>query len=141
MFTKSKPRERSLYNLFLLNQGRDLDKWHHYFNIYERFFAPLRGRPLKILEIGVYLGGSLRMWRDYFGESAQIVGIDKNPACAEFAGEGVTIRIGHQADREFLAQVKAEAGGFDIVIDDGSHIGAHQIASFEGMALTLGSQR
>jgi len=46
-------------------------------------------------------------------------------------------RIGSQADPEFLASVVAE---MDIVIDDGSHVASHQLASFKALfpALSFG---
>ena len=64
-----------LYQMFLTGSGRTrpVHKWHHYFAIYERFFAPFRGRPVQLLEIGVQRGGSMQMWRSYFGPSARIV--------------------------------------------------------------------
>ena len=37
---------------------------------------------------------------------------------------------GDQSDESFLASLASRYGGFDIVIDDGSHIGAHVRASF-----------
>ena len=39
------------------------------------------GRAVNVVEIGVYSGGSLRMWRDYFGESAVIHGVDIEEEC------------------------------------------------------------
>ena len=121
----------TLYDIFQRNDRGDIHKWHHYFGVYERFLMPLRGRPLTLLEIGVNRGGSLRMWREYFGASARIFGMDVNPACAAFASEGVRIFIGDQADRDFLRRVKTEIGELDVVIDDGGHKTSQQINSFE----------
>src|SRR5689334_10743723 len=46
-------------------EGRGIWKWDHYFEIYHRHLEPLRrrGGPLNVVEIGVYSGGSLEMWR------------------------------------------------------------------------------
>ena len=56
-------------------------KWHHYIPLYDRYFGPWRNRPLRFLEIGVSRGGSLTMWRKFFGAEAVLFGIDINPAC------------------------------------------------------------
>ena len=70
-----------LYAFFV--QGRNqrrIDKWHHYFEVYERHLARLRSANPTVLEIGVQQGGSMEMWRQYFGGSARIFGIDIDPA-------------------------------------------------------------
>jgi SAM-dependent methyltransferase len=113
------------------NEGPFLDKWLHYFPIYERHFAPFRGTSAKLLEIGVSHGGSLELWRRWFGRGTQIVGVDIDERCASLARPGVEIRIGSQGDRAFLERLAADDGPFDIVIDDGSHWPADQLASIE----------
>ena len=84
-----------------------------------------------MLEIGVNSGGSLQMWRRYFGEEAVIYGIDINPACARLDGQAGQVRIGSQTDAEFLRSVVTEMGGVDIVLDDGSHQMAHVFESLK----------
>jgi 23S rRNA U2552 (ribose-2'-O)-methylase RlmE/FtsJ len=123
--------DMELYRLFLENTRHDLHKWHHYFSIYERYFAQFRDRPIALLEIGVARGGSLRLWRDYFGSTAQITGIDIDPDCARYHGEDVEVFIGDQADAGFLQSVAERRGPFDVVIDDGGHTMRQQIVSFE----------
>jgi hypothetical protein len=108
-------------------------KWHHYLPIYDRYFAAFRGRPLRFLEIGVSGGGSLAMWRDYFGPEAVIFGIDIDPDCAAYDGQSAQVRIGSQDDPAFLAAVVAEMGGVDVVLDDGSHQMDHIRASFAAL--------
>ncbi|MET0182807.1 MAG: class I SAM-dependent methyltransferase [Caulobacterales bacterium] len=122
---------RPLYDLFLRNNRRDIDKWHHYFSVYERYFPAFMHRPISFLEIGVYKGGSLRMWRDFFGPQAKITGIDINPECMQHRGENIEVYIGDQADPEFLARVAAERGPFDIILDDGGHTAKQQIIALE----------
>lgn len=106
-------------------------KWHHYLPLYDRYFAPWRGKPLKMLEIGVSHGGSLSMWRRWFGPEATLFGIDIDPACARFDGVNAAVRIGSQDDPAFLHRVVDEMGGVDLVLDDGSHVMAHVRASFD----------
>ncbi|MEP3112977.1 class I SAM-dependent methyltransferase [Nisaea sp.] len=118
-----------LEGLFWSNRGSIIHKWHHYLPIYERYFASYRNRRLRFLEIGVSEGGSLSLWRNYFGPDAVIFGIDINPSCAALDGQSGQVRIGSQDDPEFLAKIVEEMGGVDIVLDDGSHVSKHIRAS------------
>jgi hypothetical protein len=72
-------------------------------------------------EIGVGEGGSLQMWKAYLGPQAQIVGLDIVPEKREFEEQQIAIRIGSQADENFLASIIEEFGVPDVIIDDGSH--------------------
>ena len=111
-----------LATLFAYQKGCLIHKWHHYFPIYERYFAPYkRKNNLKFLEIGVSKGGSLQLWRNYFGNSATIFGIDIDPNCQQYDGLHGNVRIGSQNDKAFLESVVNEMGGIDVVLDDGSH--------------------
>ena len=120
-----------LWSDFLTNQGKVIHKWEHYFPVYERHFAPWRGRTLTFLEVGVAQGGSLQMWRRWFGPLARIVGVDIDPRCKAHEGDGVFVRIGDQSDPAFLKQVIEEFGAPDVVLDDGSHQMRHIEATFE----------
>lgn len=120
-----------LEKAFFSHQGRLVHKWHHYLPIYDRYFAPYRGKPVRFLEIGVAEGGSLQLWRDYFGPEAAIFGIDIEPRCAQFDGEHGNIRIGSQTDPDFVRAVISEMGGVDIVLDDGSHHAHHMRPTME----------
>ena len=115
------------------HQGRWLNKWKHYFEIYDRYFSQYRGRAIRILEIGVESGGSLDLWRNYFGPDAVIVGVDINPKCQAFESPNTHVRIGSQGDDVFLESVATEFGPFDIVIEDGSHAFIHQIGTFRAL--------
>ena len=128
---KAPEAENPLQRYFLGNSGRLIQKWHHYFEIYHRHFESFRGRSPVVLEIGVFHGGSLRMWKEYFGPGAKIVGLDLDPRCRELEEDGVSIMIGDQADRRFLAEVRQRHPQVDIVIDDGGHQMQQQIVSFE----------
>jgi hypothetical protein len=84
-----------------------------------------------VLEVGVFSGGSLGMWRDYFGSGCRIYGVDLMKECRKHEADGVRIFIGDQGDREFWKQVRAEMPVVDIVIDDASHWFEHQIVTLE----------
>ncbi|MBZ5571214.1 MAG: class I SAM-dependent methyltransferase [Acidobacteriia bacterium] len=114
-------------------EGRGIWKWNHYFEAYHRHLNKFVGREVHILEIGVYSGGSLEMWKQYFGPQCKIYGVDIEPACQAYADESVRIFIGDQADRDFWKRVKQEVPFLDIVIDDGGHKPHQQIVSLEEM--------
>lgn len=122
--------DNDLFRIF--SNDTNVHKWHHYFDVYSRHFDRYRSQPVRMLEIGVFRGGSLRMWKEYFHPDSTIVGIDVDKSCAahEIADQNVFVRIGSQADPNFLAEVTGEFGPFDIILDDGSHKTHHQIVSF-----------
>ncbi len=120
-----------LEQYFYNNPGRVIHKWRHYFEIYDRHFSRYRGRPVTIVEIGVYKGGSLQMWKHYFGPQARLYGIDIDPACQAFGEERIDIVIGSQEDRDFLRFVRERIPHVDILIDDGGHTMRQQIVTFE----------
>jgi hypothetical protein len=113
-----------------MHRGHVMNKWKHYFEIYDRHFARFRDREITLLEIGVAGGGSLDLWRHYFGPKARLVGLDINPDCKRFEVPGTRVFIGNQGDSAFLEKLAAEIGSIDILIDDGSHAHAHQLATF-----------
>jgi hypothetical protein len=123
----------SLLDLYCTLETGMANKWHHYLPLYERYFARFRGRPLRFLEIGVARGGSLELWRGYFGPEATIFGIDIDPLCAGFDGLHGQVRIGSQDDAAFLGRVVEEMGGVDVVLDDGSHRMPHVRASLAAL--------
>ena len=120
-----------LEDFFRKHEGRLIHKWMHYFEIYDRHFSRFRGKPVNIVEFGVSQGGSMQMWRDYFGPQARIYGVDINPNCKQFEEDGVQIYIGDQGDRTFLSQLAASLPSIDILIDDGGHTMQQQICTFE----------
>lgn len=125
------PETNPLEEYFFNNRGRLMTKWRHYFEIYHRHFERFRGCAPVVVEIGVFHGGSLQMWHDYFGPGTHIVGVDIHPACRKFESDDTTILIGDQADRQFLAEVRERVPRLDILIDDGGHRMEQQIATFE----------
>jgi hypothetical protein len=112
---------------------RVLFKMDHYLDIYDRLLGDWQGRAISFLEIGVYKGGSLRMWRDFFASDARLTFVDIDPACKALQVPGTDIRIGDQADRTFLAGLARDRGPFDMVVDDGGHQMHQQIISFQAL--------
>lgn len=113
--------------------GRLIHKWLHYFDIYNSNFSAFVGQPITLVEFGVSHGGSLDMWRAYFGKRARIIGVDIDPECVKFAGKNTEIYIGDQSDPVFLAELAVKTGPIDILIDDGGHTTEQQLATFKGL--------
>jgi cephalosporin hydroxylase len=112
-----------LFKYFKENTGKTIDKWHHGFEVYEKHFASWRDKEVTILEIGVQNGGSLDMWKHYFGKNARVIGIDIDQRCEQFNSpeQNIFVKIGNQSNTEFLDSILKEFGTIDLVLDDGSH--------------------
>lgn len=114
-------------------EGPGVWKWRHYFEIYERHLARFCGEPVRVLEIGVFGGGSLLMWRDYFGADCRLYGVDIDPSCEAYESDTVDIFIGDQSDPRFWRRVLDRVPQFDVVLDDGGHRAHQQIATLEAV--------
>ena len=104
--------------------------WHGYIDIYDPLFKELTFAK-KILEIGVYKGGSLRLLQSYF-PSASIYGIDLG-YLEEYKqdGDNFNVFIGNQEDRDDLLNIINNIDGeFDLILDDGGHTMRQQQTSF-----------
>jgi len=120
-----------LEKYFTENTGRLIHKWKHYFEIYDRHFSRFRNTDVHIVEFGVSQGGSLQMWKEYFGPNCKIFGIDINPHCKNLEEDQIQIFIGDQEDRKFLKSLIETIPRIDILIDDGGHKMKQQINTFE----------
>ena len=132
-FNEHKTSSKSDLEVYFDNykEGPGIWKWRHYFDIYERHFKKFRGTPVRIVEIGIYSGGSLKMWREYFGQECIVYGIDIEDACKVYENDNVHILIGDQSDRNFWQTFRNEVGLVDIVIDDGGHLPLMQLVTLE----------
>ncbi len=113
--------------------GPGIWKWQHYFEIYHRHFEQFVGRDVHVVEVGIYSGGSLGMWRHYFGPHSQVFGVDIEPKCKGYQAEGVEIWIGDQSDLAFWTEFKRRVPRIDVVIDDGGHEARQQIPTLEAL--------
>ena len=106
-----------------------IHKWENYFEIYESYFRKFRQKNVRMLEIGVQYGGSLKMWMEYFS-NAKIFGIDINPDCKNLETKNIDIQIGSQNDKKFLKEYANYVENIDIIIDDGGHTMEQQLNTF-----------
>jgi len=102
-----------------------------YFDVYDRLLSPYKDKEICFVEVGVLNGGSLFMWRDFFGPKARIIGIDLNPAAKKWEKHGFEIYTGSQSDPDFWDNFILEVGPIDIFLDDGGHTYLQQIISAE----------
>ena len=102
-------------------------KHDNYFKIYDHIFNKYIGKKIVLVEIGVLNGGSLFMWKNFFGENAEIIGVDLNPNAKKWEKHGFKIFIGNQSDPDFWRNFFNKVGNVDIVIDDGGHTNKQQV--------------
>ena len=132
--SRSRPKEnKNIRELFYLHEGNLIHKWDHYLDIYNDFFSEYRNKEIILVEFGVSHGGSLQLWREYFGKKAHIIGIDINPECKQFESKNTEIIIGDQDDSKFLKRLSEVIKSADIIIDDGGHTTTQQIKTFNSM--------
>ncbi len=103
----------------------------HYLRLYDEILGPFADKEFTLLEIGIANGDSLYYWRDKYLK-AKIVGIDINPVALQDSSGRIKTYVGEQQNCDFLTQVAMEnaPNGFDVIIDDGSHIGHYTRISF-----------
>ena len=116
-----------------VKEGPGVWKWLHYFELYHRHLSKFVGQPVTVVEVGVYSGGSMPMWRHYFGTGCQIHGVDIQPECKVYEDAHTTIHIGDQADREFWRRFQGVVPEVDVLIDDGGHQVEQQMVTLEEM--------
>src|SRR6267142_105948 len=102
--------KRTLHELYANHTGKMSDKWSLYLDEYDRLFASMWDRPVRLLEIGVQNGGSLDIWSQFFPKAEAIVGDANDPQTQQ--------------------RVLQRSGQFDIVIDDGSHLSRDIVKTF-----------
>lgn len=107
-------------------------KLAHYLSIHE--FTAIRNGPVRMLEIGSFYGDSLQTWQKYLHPESLIVGIDIDSKLVKIADSGGShIRIGGEGSVSFLADIAAEFGPFDVIIDAGSQTSSRMIDSFDSL--------
>ena len=104
-------------------------KLDSFFQVYEQIFRKYVGQRIVFVEVGVLNGGSLFMWRNYFGPNARIIGVEINPIAKRWEEDGFEIYIGSQSDPQFWDEFYQKTGPVDILLDDGGHTNPQQIVT------------
>lgn len=115
-------------------------KSKNYFGIYDHLFSSYRGQEITFVEIGILQGGSLFMWRDFFGPQARIIGIDLNPDAKRWEEHGFEIFIGDQSKSEFWREFAQVVPSFDVLLDDGGHTNLQQLVTLVETAKIVDQQ-
>lgn len=119
----------------------DKISYHNYHVVYGPALAPFMRLPVRLLEIGVDDGKSLKLWERLFPKIVFFAGIgygvgaEVKDTFKRHLNEKHVLYTGSQTDSEFLGKVLEDLDGekFDIIIDDGSHVPWHQVFTLEYM--------
>ncbi len=111
------------------DKGTEHYEKHGYTEVYDKYI-PETGK-FELLEIGIWHGDSLRMWKEY-NPDLNIFAIDIDPNIFKYVNvNDFNIYIGDQSDKEFLNSVVLKSGSLDFIIDDGSHNHQDIVTSFK----------
>lgn len=108
--------------------GCDKGSAHGYERVYEPIFSKLRDQPIRLLEIGVLRGASIKVWLEYFPK-ALVIAVDT------FARVPVSEIPALLNDRVCWyrcdsTKTAINTDRVDIIIDDGFHTPEAQLATF-----------
>ena len=117
-------------------------KWAHGFAVVDRHLSRFRGTDVVLLEIGINMGGSLRLWREYLGKRATIIGVDVfdasfmqgNPL---YGSPNLTIDADYHKgfhpvrSEAFWTNLSRAVPRLDVIVDDGGHTAVLQRASLD----------
>lgn len=113
----------------------DITKPISYYEIYQNYFKPYLGQSLKLMEVGVFKGESLKILSEFFSES-DILGVDLEMKDIDFSKyANINYEQADQTNAEALVTLsdKYAPNGWDIIIDDASHLGAFSQLTFEAL--------
>ena len=108
------------------NERTDKDTTHSYIDLYDKLLNKRKETAFNILEIGIYLGGSIRLWADYF-TYATIYGLDTMPIDYVWNGirnkKNIILHTSTNAyDEEYFNYTLLQKNiKFDMILDDGTH--------------------
>jgi len=123
-----------LRDLFYNHLTLPSDKWDTYFDVYEMYYSKFKNKSPLFVEVGVQGGGSIQMWKKYFGENSRIIGIDVDPNVLDnlkYYDSTTKVYIGDQESPEFWDSFLSRNDEIDAFLDDGGHTMRQQIVTFE----------
>ena len=115
--------------------GDERTKPAYIYDRYEPYFAPLSEQPVKVLELGVHMGDSLKVFSSYFRHGT-VVGVDINDPNVDLSNyPNAIFEIGDQRNADQLSAISSVHApqGWDIIIDDASHYGSWSLLSYEAL--------
>ena len=121
-------QDLEIYKSYLASPFLSL-KHSAYFQVYEELLSKYRNKKITFVEVGVLNGGSLFMWREFFGPEARIIGVDFNPLAKRWEEDGFEILVGSQSSPDFWRDFFRSIGMVDVLLDDGGHTNEQQIVT------------
>lgn len=117
-----------------LSHACDKGTTHGFIDFYDVLLPPYRETAKAVLEVGVWRGASLQLWKRYF-RNASILGLDKGydrrwgKPPLDLVPNNVDVLFADSTTPEAVSLV-SPFGPFDVIIDDGSHMVVDQAATF-----------
>lgn len=109
-----------LCDLAIKNKTDKGPQYWDYTKAYSRWLEPQRVQVRAVLEIGVWQGASLRMWRDFF-PNAQVFGFDNEPAYMVEGEDRITTHCCDAYSSDVHGWIRRFIGGIDFFVDDAVH--------------------
>lgn len=108
----------------------DKNTVHSYLPYYDELLGKFAGKPVNLLEIGIFVGGSILLWKNYFAPESTIIGMDVylggiNEDYTRMDNVSIIYKDINSCNESFLKPLM-----FDVIVDDGSHYLAHQLHTF-----------
>ncbi len=104
-----------------------------FYAVYDPYLAELAEGAITFLELGVHAGISLKVWASFF-VNGRIIGIDLAKTAPDLSRySNIVYESADQTDRsrlEAICRLHAP-DGFDVILDDASHIGLNSALSYE----------
>jgi hypothetical protein len=101
----------------------DKNTVHSYLSTYENLFERIRDSATRVMEIGIYDGGSIALWSDYF-RNATVYGLDITPLrpAATFLNGYPRVNLKTGIDAYSPTTISWWSSmKFDAIVDDGPH--------------------
>jgi hypothetical protein len=123
----------SLTTIFDRSTSDKNSSFHNYCRQYDYLVRSYRDKPIRLLEIGIFKGESLKIWREVFPLAEVIVGVDIDSKCKQYedSAKHIYVEIANATLPETVTTLNEKYGPFDVIIDDGSHRNCDVIQSFE----------
>lgn len=113
--------------------------WHFIRDLYPLYFEPIRQDLKTIVELGVWKGGSVKAFHDYF-PNTHVIGVDIDLTICAACGlpdpvkfPRITLVEGNQGDSKDMDVLGKKYGPFPVIIDDAGHKYSQQVTSFEAL--------
>lgn len=118
-----------IFDIFQNKLTKRCDKWLPYFDVYEKYFSKFVNQKPVMVEVGVQFGGSMQLWKEYFGPGAEIYGIDHAKEILDLDINGVKLFVGDQQNNEFWKNFLSTIPQINCFVDDGGHKMKQQIVT------------